>query len=84
MPFEKVPPGELIMTPDWPWFNEILQETPPPGWRQSVDSDFSRAFIVDSATGIMRPATDAELDEYIEGGEYDEMVSGQEEWLTLT
>lgn len=72
------------MTPDSPFFDEILQSTPPPGWRKQIDSDHSGVFVCNGVTGIMRPATHDELIEYVEGGEYDEILEGEEECLSLT
>jgi hypothetical protein len=78
------PHNRLIMTPEEPFFWEILQTTPPPGWKQQVDSDHSGIFVCDAVTGIMRPATHDELDEYVEGGEYDEVLGEENECLSLT
>jgi hypothetical protein len=36
-----------------------------------------RALIQDSLTGLFRPADKAELIEYLEGGEYDELLSNE-------
>lgn len=69
----------LIMTPESPFFYEILQTSTPPGWRESVCSEFSQTFVCDSQTGIMRPSTEQELWDYAEGGEYDEIASQDEE-----
>ena len=70
--FDNIPQGELIMTPSNPQFDWILNTSPPPGWKNSVNSDFQGFFIVRADTGLMEPAWGAELDEYIEGGELDE------------
>lgn len=62
------------MLPGDPGFNEILA-TPPPSWRQ-VASNLSGefAFIVRANTGLLEPVSYDDLDEYIEGGEYDERL----------
>lgn len=75
---------KLIMTPDSPFFYEILQSTPPPTSKERIDSDHSGVFVCDSVTGIMRPATNDELTEYVEGGEYDEILKDEDECLLLT
>ena len=73
MRFDHVSPNrKLIMTPESPFFYKILHGSLPPGWKSEVDSEFSRIFVVDHATGILRPTTGAELDEYVCGGEYDD------------
>ena len=66
------PERKLIMTPDSPFFYEILHGSLPPGWKSQADSEFSRMFVVDSSTGILRPTTYDQLEEYVEGGEYDD------------
>jgi hypothetical protein len=73
----------LIMTPDMPFFYDILQSTPPPGWQNQIDSDHSGVFVCDAVTGIMRTATHTELIEYVEGGEYDEILGDEDECLLL-
>lgn len=78
------PEIKLIMTPDSPFFYEILQTAPPPNWRSEVGSDFSQTFVCDHQTGILRPATDWELWEYAEGGEYDEIASRDEECFAIS
>jgi hypothetical protein len=70
--FDKIPQGELIMTPESPMFDWILNTSPPPGWKNSVTSDFQGFFIVRADTGLMEPAWGTALDDYIEGGELDE------------
>jgi hypothetical protein len=67
--------NSLIMTPDSPFFYPILQSNPPPGWRSSIASEHSGVFVCDSQTGMLRTASEGELDEYLEGGEYDEAVA---------
>lgn len=68
------------MTAENPFFHEILNSTPPPNWRKQVDSEFSGVFTVDSLTGIMQPASLEDLDEYVEGGEYDSICDEDEGW----
>jgi hypothetical protein len=74
----------LIMVPGDPGFQEILGMALPPGWRGERDrhsGDF--AFIADHETGLLRPCSFEELDEYIEGGEYEARLEalGDEEML---
>lgn len=71
--YDLIPKGELIMTPENPMFDWILNTSPPPGWRNQITSDFQGFFAVDAETGIMRPLMNAhEYVEYCEGGELDE------------
>lgn len=58
---------------------------PPPG------SQGETYLVADSETGILRPATLKELDEYLEGGEYEERMRSigdsadpeESDWLFL-
>lgn len=70
--YDLIPRGELIMTPDHEMFDWILNTSPPPGWKNSITSDFEGFFIVRADTGIMEPAWGATLDDYCQGGELDE------------
>lgn len=83
--FEDIPQGMLIMTPNDPFFGEVLHSSYPPGWKGSVDSDFSQTFVCDASTGLLRPANYQDLEEYVLGGEYDEVVGEDEDgWLLQT
>jgi hypothetical protein len=62
----------LILTPEDPGFHEILYGSFPPGWRSQPDF---AAFIVRSDRGgILAPASESDLDEYLGGGEYDTVL----------
>jgi hypothetical protein len=63
----------LIMLPDHPNFGAILHSKLPPGWQNSIDSDFSGTFCVRADTGLLEPLSADKLDEYLDGGEYDEL-----------
>lgn len=58
-----------IILPGDPGFDETLGTALPPGWE-----DHACTFVVDSQSGIMRPATPDELDDYLYGGEYQERL----------
>lgn len=63
----------MIITPSHPLFNYWLH-TPPPDWRSiSEKSGEAVNFVMDAETGIFRTATEAELEDYLLGGEYDEL-----------
>lgn len=70
MPFENVPKGRLIITPDDPIFAPTLHTAPPPGWVNSRP-DCEGYFVVSHETGLLRPANEKEVTEYLLGGEYD-------------
>jgi hypothetical protein len=58
-----------LILPDSPLFYPTLYGNLPPGAAPVG------AFVIRSDSGLMEPATVSELEEYIEGGEYEE-VSG--------
>lgn len=65
-----------IITPDHPDFYSILHGAAPPGWKNSVDSDYGGCMAVRSDSLLLQPLTQQEAWEYWHGGEYDEL-----EWL---
>lgn len=66
-------PAGLIL-PGHPFFNDYLYSQLPPGWRNFAESNPDFAFVARSGTGILEAVNQAELDEYIEGGEYDQWL----------
>lgn len=73
-----------LILPGNPLFDETLAMTPPPDWRETANKHSGQyAFIMRSDSGLMMPCSMAELDEYIEGGEYEERLEaiGDEELL---
>lgn len=64
-----------LILPGHPLFNATLA-TPPPNWGQVAARDGNTyAFVAELGSGIMRPATQEELTDYLEGGEYDERMA---------
>lgn len=63
----------LILTPEDPGFYETLHGSFPPGWRDNIGVDFAQSFVVKADTLCLTPVTQQELDEYLWGGEYDEL-----------
>lgn len=63
-----------LILPGDPLFNETLM-SPPPNWGEVAarDGNFFN-FVADSASGIFRAVTEAELEEYLQGGEYEERL----------
>jgi hypothetical protein len=54
---------------------------PPPNWGQVAARDGDCVnFVADPISGIFRAVTQAELDEYLEGGEYEERLMEIGEW----
>lgn len=68
--------NNLIMTPDDPEFDYYLHSAPPPGsnWVEE-----QKTFVVDAITGLLRQVNRSQLDDYLYGGEYDEVMEDQEE-----
>jgi hypothetical protein len=65
----------LIILPCDPEFHQVVGWNLPPDWKAVADRIGERpTFIVDASSGLMRPATPDELDEYVYGGEYDERL----------
>jgi len=64
----------MLILPGDPEFSETLA-TPPPNWREvaaRLSGEF--AFVAKADSGILQPVSMRELDDYIEGGEYDERL----------
>lgn len=65
-----------LLLPGEPGFAEILAYTPPPNWRDVAARDGnSYAYVAEPGSAILRAVGMAELDEYLEGGEYDERLA---------
>ena len=64
----------MIILPGHPLF-DITLATPPPDWRYKQERTCEPLnFVKDSVTGIFRTANPEELDDYLYGGEYDELM----------
>ena len=63
----------LIMTPEHPDFGAILHSQLPPCGQDTLNSDFSGTFAVRAETGLLQPLSEEALEEYLAGGEYDEL-----------
>ena len=63
----------MIMTPDHPLFYEYLHSALPPMLNNTLSSNFSGTFAVRADTLMLEPLKDTELDNYLFGGEYDEI-----------
>ncbi len=65
-----------LIYPDHPDFYPILHSRLPPGWRENLKTDFSGVFAVRSDSLLLQPLSKSEAEEYVCGGEYDEL-----DWL---
>lgn len=67
-------PPNLILPGD-PDFHFTLSQALPPGWREVADRIGKNVcFVASVETGLLRPATPDELNEYLWGGEYDQRL----------
>ncbi|MGL5872844.1 MAG: hypothetical protein ACRC2R_10835 [Xenococcaceae cyanobacterium] len=68
-----------LILPGHPLF-DITLATPPPDWKALAHSEGEMPdFVMDATTGLFRTATADELEEYLSGGEYDEVFDEQED-----
>lgn len=63
----------LLCLPGDPGFNETLL-TPRPDWKQVAERDGDTYALVVGQDGLARPVTSSELQEYLEGGEYEQRL----------
>ncbi|MDG2614707.1 hypothetical protein P7L53_00480 [Thermoleptolyngbya sichuanensis XZ-Cy5] len=72
-----------IILPGDPEFDWTLATAFPPDWRAVADriGDYC-TFVASPGSGLLRPATPGELEDYLWGGEYDErmMELDDEDW----
>ncbi|HEY9696749.1 MAG TPA: hypothetical protein V6D10_05770 [Trichocoleus sp.] len=65
----------MLILPGHPLFNATLGAALPPGWLDVANSSGGEfAFVARSGSGLLEPVFGAALDEYLEGGEYDERL----------
>lgn len=62
-----------LILPGHPLFDLTLQTTLPPGWQQLAQTNF--AFVVRSDSGMLDLVDESTLEEYVEGGEYEERLT---------
>jgi hypothetical protein len=65
----------LLILPCDPEYSEALGQSLPPDWLAVAEKiGQACAFVVSPESGLMRPATPAELDDYLYGGEYEKRL----------
>jgi hypothetical protein len=64
-----------LLLPGHPLFLPTLQSTLPPGW-QNISTN-TPIFVADANNGMLRQITENQIDDYVFGGEYEE-VEGAE------
>lgn len=67
-------PGGILL-PGHPLFDVSLSQTLPPGWREEGLRKFGNVaqFVRRVDSPLLQPVSDAELNEYLHGGEWDEV-----------
>ncbi|WNZ24848.1 hypothetical protein HJG54_19675 [Leptolyngbya sp. NK1-12] len=69
----------MLILPGDPEFETTLATALPPDWIAVAERMGQQCcFVADRDSGLLRPATDAELTEYLYGGEYDERLEAIE------
>jgi hypothetical protein len=68
-----------IWTPDTPGFYETLYSRQPPGDLQAGEGSNVRLFAVRHDSLMLQPIFESELDDYLLGGEYDEVTDEDED-----
>ncbi|QMS87307.1 hypothetical protein HUN01_06810 [Nostoc edaphicum CCNP1411] len=63
-----------LILPGHPFFDDYLYCTLPPAWRNFAYHNPDFAFVARSGSGILEVVTQEEMEEYIEGGEYDQRL----------
>lgn len=63
-----------LILPGHPWFEEYLYSTLPPSWRNFAYHNPDFAFVARTGSGLLEAVTEDELEEYLEGGEYDQLI----------
>lgn len=62
-----------LILPGDPEFDVTLA-TPPPNWRTVAAQSSNFAFVVRAGSELLEPVSMADLEDYLEGGEYDERL----------
>jgi len=66
---------DRLILPGDPLFDLTLFGHLPPGWQRTAEQVGQQVSFVCEESGIMRPATPDELEDYLYGGEYDEVIA---------
>jgi hypothetical protein len=66
----------MIILPGTPEFDFTLGRNLPPNWRAvAAQNGSSFHFVARSGSGILELVNDSDLQEYLEGGEYEERLN---------
>lgn len=65
----------MLLLPGDPEFDWTLASSLPPSWRAAAAAIGEQvAFVAEAGSGLLRPATAEELNDYLYGGEYDDRL----------
>ncbi|GAB4465525.1 MAG: hypothetical protein OHK0037_20370 [Elainellaceae cyanobacterium] len=68
--------SSFLILPGDPEFSLTLATALPPDWRAVADRmGEACCFVASAGSGVLRPATPEEMDDYLYGGEYDDRLS---------
>ncbi|NER32021.1 MAG: hypothetical protein F6J89_31555 [Symploca sp. SIO1C4] len=74
---------DLLILPGNPWF-EITLATLLPDWQQAAAIDGNTyAFVASAEDGLLRAVTSNELEDYLNGGEYEERLKQMNDVETI-
>lgn len=70
----------MLILPGDPEFDFTLATAIPPNWLQVAEAIGQQvALVAEVGSGLLRPASADELDDYLMGGEYDERMEALED-----
>ena len=65
----------MLLLPGDPEFDWTLTSSIPPSWRAAAAAIGEQVcFVAEAGSGLLRPASAEELEEYLNGGEYDDRL----------
>ena len=68
-------PGHQIWLKNHPGFTQLLQSTPPPeAWARIKAGESAQVLVCRTGEDTLSEVSPSELDEYFNGGEYDERM----------
>ncbi|MFE4108565.1 hypothetical protein [Almyronema epifaneia] len=73
-----------LILPGTPEYNLTLSTALPPDWVEAANRLAGEYyFVAEAESGLLRPASADELEEYIYGGEYEERLENSEQYELL-
>lgn len=66
-----------LILPGHPFFNDWLYATLPPSWRDFAFHNPDFCFVAREGSGLLEAVSEKDMEEYVEGGEYDLVLENQ-------